>query len=37
MWAIADVANFYVSCERVFDPTLRGKPLIVLSNGDGLS
>ncbi len=35
MWAIADVANFYCSSERVFDPTLRNKPLIVLSNGDG--
>ncbi len=35
MWAIADVANFYCSSERVFDPSLRNKPLIVLSNGDG--
>ena len=35
MHAIADVANFYVSCERVFDPSLRGRPVIILSNGDG--
>ena len=32
--AIVDVANFYVSAERVFDPSLRGVPVIVLSNGD---
>jgi DNA polymerase V len=35
MWGIADVQNFYCSSELVFDPSLRGKPLIVLSNGDG--
>lgn len=34
-WAIVDVSNFYVSSERVFDPKLRGVPLIVLSNNDG--
>ncbi len=34
-WAIADIANFYVSAERVFDPSLRGVPVIVLSNNDG--
>lgn len=34
-WAIADVANFYVSAERVFDPALRDVPVIVLSNNDG--
>lgn len=33
-WAIADIANFYVSAERVFDPNLRRVPVIVLSNGD---
>lgn len=34
-WGIVDIANFYVSAERVFDPTLRGQPVIVLSNNDG--
>lgn len=33
--AISDSANFYVSAERVFDPTLSGVPVIVLSNNDG--
>ncbi len=33
--AISDSANFYVSAERIFDPTLRGVPVIVLSNNDG--
>ncbi len=35
MFALIDCNNFYVSCERVFDPRLRGKPVIVLSNNDG--
>src|SRR5690349_3461042 len=30
-----DGNNFYCSCERAFDPALRGKPLVVLSNNDG--
>jgi DNA polymerase V len=30
-----DCNNFYVSCERVFQPALRGKPVVVLSNNDG--
>jgi DNA polymerase V len=34
-WAIVDVANFYVSSERLFDPRLRAVPVIVLSNNDG--
>lgn len=33
--ALVDVNNFYVSCERVFNPRLNGKPLVVLSNNDG--
>jgi DNA polymerase V len=33
--AIVDANEFYVSCERVFDPKLRGRPVVVLSNNDG--
>jgi len=33
--AISDSANFYVSAERIFDPSLKGVPVIVLSNNDG--
>ena len=33
--ALIDCNNFYVSCERVFDVSLRGIPVIVLSNNDG--
>jgi DNA polymerase V len=33
--ALADCNNFYVSCERVFRPHLRNRPVIVLSNNDG--
>ncbi|EPH0216317.1 TPA: DNA polymerase thumb domain-containing protein [Acinetobacter baumannii] len=32
---LIDVNNMYVSCERVFDPSLNDKPVIVLSNNDG--
>ena len=35
MVALVDVNNFYVSCERVFNPALRGLPVVVLSNNDG--
>jgi|TARA_A100001391_G_scaffold169790_1_gene130737 DNA polymerase V len=35
MIALVDCDCFYVSCERLFDPALRGKPVIVLSNNDG--
>ena len=35
MFALVDGNNFYVSCERVFQPKLRGVPVIVLSNNDG--
>ncbi len=35
MFAIVDINNFYASCERVFDPSLRNKPVVVLSNNDG--
>lgn len=32
---LVDANNFYASCERVFDPQLVGKPVVVLSNNDG--
>lgn len=35
MYALVDCNNFYVSCERVFRPDLRDKPVVVLSNNDG--
>ena len=35
MFALVDVNNMYVSCERVFRPSLIGKPVVVLSNNDG--
>lgn len=34
MIALTDANNFYVSCERVFNPKLEGKPVVVLSNND---
>ncbi|EKH2342402.1 Y-family DNA polymerase [Salmonella enterica] len=35
MYALADVNSFYASCEKVFRPDLRNKPVVVLSNNDG--
>ncbi len=35
MYALVDCNNFYASCERVFQPKLIGKPIVVLSNNDG--
>jgi DNA polymerase V len=35
VFALVDVNNMYVSCERVFRPALDGKPVVVLSNNDG--
>lgn len=34
-YVLADCNNFFVSCERLFDPKLEGRPVIVLSNNDG--
>ncbi len=33
--ALVDCNNFYASCERIFQPALREKPIVVLSNNDG--
>ena len=35
MFALVDCNNFYASCERIFQPTLEGKPIAILSNNDG--
>ncbi len=35
VFALSDGNAFYCSCERVFEPALNGRPLIVLSNNDG--
>ncbi len=35
MFALVDCNNFYASCERVFNPLLNGKPVVILSNNDG--
>lgn len=35
VYALVDINNCYVSCERIFNPSLNNKPVIVLSNNDG--
>jgi len=35
MFGLIDCNNFYASCERAFNPSLNGKPVVVLSNNDG--
>ena len=35
VYALVDCNNFYASCERIFNPALNNKPLVVLSNNDG--
>ncbi len=35
MFALVDCNNFYASCERVFNPKLYKKPVVILSNNDG--
>lgn len=35
IYGLVDCNNFYASCERVFNPSLRGRPVVILSNNDG--
>jgi DNA polymerase V len=35
MYALVDAVAFYASCEKVFDPSIRNKPVVVLTNNDG--
>ena len=35
LWCLVDCNNFYASCEQIFRPDLRGRPVVVLSNNDG--
>ena len=35
MFGLVDCNNFYASCQRVFEPHLTGKPVVILSNNDG--
>ena len=35
LWALVDCNNFFVSCELVFRPDLKGRPVVVLSSNDG--
>jgi len=35
MYALVDAVSFYASCEKVFDPSIRNKPVVVLTNNDG--
>ncbi len=35
VFALVDCNNFYASCEKLFNPTLRDRPVVVLSNNDG--
>lgn len=35
MYVLCDVSSMYASCEKVFDPSIRNKPVIVLTNNDG--
>ena len=35
IFSLVDCNNFYASCERIFNPNLFNKPIVVLSNNDG--
>lgn len=34
MYALVDALSFYASCEKVFEPSIRNKPVVVLTNDD---
>jgi DNA polymerase V len=36
MYALVDCNSFYASCEKVFQPKLANRPVVVLSNNDGM-
>ena len=36
IFALVDANNFYASCEKLFDPKIAGKPVVILSNNDGV-
>ena len=36
-FALVDCNNFYASCEKLFDPQLENRPVVVLSNNDGFN
>ena len=37
VFALVDCNNFYASCEKLFNPELKDKPVVVLSNNDGFN
>lgn len=37
VFALVDCNNFYASCEKLFDPKLKDRPVVVLSNNDGFN
>lgn len=37
IFALVDCNNFYASCEKLFDPALKDRPVVVLSNNDGFN
>ncbi len=37
VFALVDCNNFYASCEKLFDPRLKDRPVVVLSNNDGFN
>lgn len=37
VFALVDCNNFYASCEKLFNPELKDRPVVVLSNNDGFN